>query len=124
MHNHGSDHLSPEQAVYIERLFDHDAGKVAEYLAQLDRECESWEAEMRTLLETPDAERLRRLHHRMKNASGQLGLWKLDRTLGALREAMERGEHEHSRNLGATALRLIAATRQFTGEKRLSTSSR
>jgi hypothetical protein len=69
-------------------------------------------------------ERLRHLHHRLKNAAGQLGLWKLDRTLGALREAMERGEHEKARDLEVSALRLIAAARQFTGANRFSTSSR
>ena len=79
---------------------------------------------MRTLLATPDVERLRHLHHRLKNAAGQLGLWKLDRTLGALREAMERGEHEKVRALGTSALRLIAGVRQFTGANRLNTSSR
>jgi CheY-like chemotaxis protein len=116
--------LTAPQVELIERTFDHDQGKVSEYLSQLDRECQAWEVELRTLLAAPDVERLRRLHHRLKNAAGQLGLWKLDRTLGALREAMERGEHEKAQDLGTSALRLIAAVRQFTGANRLNTSFR
>ena len=60
----------------------------------------------------------------MKNALGQLGLWKLDRTLDDLRQAMEQGDQTRVRALGASALRLIAQAGQFTGANRLSTSSR
>ena len=60
----------------------------------------------------------------MKNASGQLDLWKLDRTLTALRVAMECGEPAKMRELGDAALRLIASVRQFTGANRFSTASR
>ena len=108
----------------LERMFDGDHAKVAEYLIQLDRECQNWEAELQPLIETHNVERLRRLHHRMKNATGQLELWKLDRTMGVLVTAMEAGNAEDARMLGTTALRLIAAVRQFTGEKRCKTSSR
>lgn len=108
----------------LAELFDHNEAQVAEYLRQLDREAEGWAAELQVVLEAPDAERLRRLHHRMKNACGQLDLWKLDRTLTALPEATERGELAKMQELGATALRLIASVRQFTGANRFSTASR
>jgi len=108
----------------VERMFDGDAAKVAAYLAQLDRECEAWDTELSALGEQPDAERLRRLHHRMKNALGQLDLWKLDRALDALREAVERGQAEQVHARSANARRWLSAARQLTGAKRFSTSSR
>jgi hypothetical protein len=60
----------------------------------------------------------------MKNACGQLGLWKLDNTLSALREATEKRAFDKMRALSSNALRFIAAARQFTGVNRFNTSSR
>jgi CheY-like chemotaxis protein len=114
--------LTEPRVEAVERLFDHDRARVSEYVLQLDRECEGWEAELGPLIAKPDPERLRRLHHRMKNALGQLDLWKLDLTLNGLARAMEQRDNDNIRDLGAAALRLIAAVRQFTGANRLSTS--
>jgi signal transduction histidine kinase/DNA-binding response OmpR family regulator len=105
-------------------LFDHDAPKAGAYFDQLDQEMRAWESDLRALAAAPDAGRLQRLHHRMKNAIGQLDLWKLDRTLAALGQAMERGDAAETGRLGAMAVRQVEAARQFTGENRFSTSSR
>jgi signal transduction histidine kinase/DNA-binding response OmpR family regulator len=105
----------------IERMFDHEPAKVAEYFAQLDCEIRNWERELRLVMESSDADRLRHLHHRMKNALGQLELWKLDQTLGALRRAIERGEEQNARELAALALHLIGLLHPFTTPERTGT---
>jgi len=108
----------------IARLLDHDELKISSYFQQLDSECEAWEQALRLMAEASDNERLARLHHQMKNAIRQLGLWKLDLTLDQLREALTNGKTVEIEELLTTALRLLARVRQLTGEKCLSTSSR
>jgi signal transduction histidine kinase/DNA-binding NarL/FixJ family response regulator len=116
--------LTAPRVETVNQMFDYDERKMSEYLEQLDREFKNWETELGTLIERADARGLSRLQHRMKNATGQLGLWKLERTLESLRRAMEQGTQENIQDLGASAARLIATTRQFTGAKRFNSPSR
>jgi CheY-like chemotaxis protein len=92
----------------LEMLFDYDANKVSQYLAQLDQEQQVWQEELREIVEAPDPNALGRLHHRMKTALGQLQLWKLDRILTELRESLDRGDSTQSQVLCGNALRQLA----------------
>jgi signal transduction histidine kinase/CheY-like chemotaxis protein len=107
----------------VEELFDEEQVKVTAYFERLMDEMQGWESEICALLKKPKAERLGRLHHRMKNALGQLELWKLDSSLAEWRQAIEAGDDKRENELGARCLRLLAGARQFTGANRLRTSS-
>jgi hypothetical protein len=83
---------------------------VTAYLAQCIEETLGWEKDLRASIETRDRQRLARLHHRMKNALNQLDLWTLDRALGGLRDALEKGDGQLE-GWQARALRRIAQCR-------------
>jgi HPt (histidine-containing phosphotransfer) domain-containing protein len=97
----------------IEGLFGDDPEKVAACLSQLEQELQDWDSELRALLQAPDPERLRRLHHRMKTALGQLDLWKLDRAPVAWRHAMESDAAADIPRLGSEALQHLRTLKSF-----------
>jgi len=92
----------------VNQLFDRDEKMVSAYLIQCIAETLGWEKELRALVETRDQERFARLHHRLKNALGQLDLWLVDRSLVALGSALERRSSEAEALLTRTLQRIEA----------------